>query len=247
MKKFILKLIITFIPALAITVFLYWPVYQRVPLTNRTLNLNAEVNKLKLDIDEDIKEILVNSIQLPFARHELCLKNRNGFHFIHADSNMSGVPFFFYTDDLNQNDYGRKYQLGAMAISFYYTDGTSDSLLYREFKAPIKCETLSLSQLNKYASSTIEYRYANLDTFNELDIGDKGKITMVRPIVGGFFIDSSKTFLIIIARWKFFVITFLILFLVIRKLVNLVSKQSDSLAKKFTGWLNNKFKKHDQL
>jgi len=136
MKGYLLKLATAFLFAFGLTVFLYWPIYQKIPLGNQTVNIDQEVSRLDLSLNEDIKEILDRSIQLPPDRHELCLKNKNGFHFIHADSNSPGAPFLFYTDDLNQDDFGKVNKLGAMGINFYYQDNSSEVLLYRELGQP---------------------------------------------------------------------------------------------------------------
>jgi len=155
---------------------------------------------------------LSGSIQLPLDRHELCLKNRNGFHFIHADSDSPGVPFVFYTNDLNQHEFGKVNKLGAMAITFYYQDNSSETLLYREFKQQKGCVKLEVLKLRKYASSTIEYSYVGLKRMEKLDLGKNGKLAILRSLVKGYYIDTSKSSVFIIARWKFFLSTFAVLF-----------------------------------
>jgi hypothetical protein len=213
----LLNLVTASFLALGLTVLLYWPIYQKVHLENLSPNIDREVSKLDLPLEEDIREILGNSLQVPVNRHELCLKNRNGFHFIHADSNSSGVPFLFYTQNLNLHEYGRKNKLGAMGINFYYHNSLPEVMLYREFDWPRDCKTLDMRKLETFASSTIEYSYVGLNRLEELDLGEKGKLTINRLIVGGYYIDTSKSSVYIIVRWKFFLVTFLLLFLLINK------------------------------
>lgn len=245
MKKFVLKVIIAFILALVLTVALYWPIYQRVPISNQKTNVDQEVSRLDLPLGEDIRDILDRSIQLPIDRHELCLKNRNGFHFFHSDSNSPGVPFVFYTDDLNQQEYGKANKLGAMDINFYYQDGTSEVLLYREFGWPMECQKLETVKLKKYASSTIEYSYVGLNRLEELDLGENGKIALLRSIVGGYFIDTSKSSVLIIARWEYFLWTLGILFGFIFAAIKYISKHSTKIFPTFIKMF--KRKQNDQL
>jgi len=222
MKKH-LKYTTAFLLALGLTVFLYWPIYQKIPLINQTSNIDQEVNRLDLPLGEDIREILDRSIQLPSNRHELCLRNANGFHFIHADSNSPGITFSFYTNDLNQNDFGKTNKLGAMGINIYYQDNSSGVLLYREFDQPKKCMILETAKLKNYASSTIEYSYAGLNMQAELDLGERGKLVVFRSVVGGYFIDTSRSSAYITARWEFFLLTLVILFGILLTIMKLLA------------------------
>ena len=231
MKGYLLKLATAFLFAFGLTVFLYWPIYQKIPLGNQTVNIDQEVSRLDLSLNEDIKEILDRSIQLPPDRHELCLKNKNGFHFIHADSNSPGAPFLFYTDDLNQDDFGKVNKLGAMGINFYYQDNSSEVLLYREFGQPRECSTLGTSKLKNYASSTIEYSYMGLNRLEEFDLEGQGKLVILRSIVGGYFIDTSKSSVYIVARWEFFLLTLLVLFAGIKLSAQYWQKMFSTFAK----------------
>lgn len=224
MKKHLLKPAVAFFLALGLTVFMYWPVYQKISLSNQTSNIDQEVSRLDLPLGEDIKEILDRSIQLPQNRHKLCLKNRNGFHFIHADSNSPGVPFLFYTNDLNQNEFGKVNKLGAMAVNLYYRDNSAKDLLYREFGQPRECLTLEATKLKNYSSSTIEYSYVGLNQQAELDLGDQGRLAIFRSLVGGYFIDTSKSSVYIVARWEFFLLTLITLFGILYTVIKLLMK-----------------------
>lgn len=237
-------IIISIILSLGTTITLYWPLPQRVTLSNQKSNVDREVENVKLDIDADIKEIVSGLFRIPLDRHEICLWNRNGFHFIHSDSSIPDVPLPFYTNDLNQIEYGQKYQLGAMAVRFYYLNQPAEPILYREFGSSIQCETLEYSKLKNYASSTIEYRYAGLETFQELDLGKNGKVGIIRPIVGGYFINTQKTYLIITPRWKFFLFTFVTLFFLFAKLVKYVHSNRQKLFPTFIKWIK-KLKTND--
>ena len=222
--------------ALAVTIFLYWPIYQKIQLNDQSSNVDQEVRRLNLPLGEDIKEILDRGIQLPLDRHEICLENRNRFHFFHSDSNSLGVPFMFYTNDLNQNNFGKINKLAAMGITFYYQDYTSENLLYREFGSSKECNRLEIEKLNKYASSTIEYSYVGLNRLEELDLGENGKLAILRSIVGGYFIDTSKSSLLIVARWEFFLLTFVILLGLFFTAIKYISKYSDKIFPKFISW-----------
>lgn len=223
MKKYLSKPVIALFLALGLTVFMYWPVYQKILLSNQTSNIDKEVSRLDLQLKEDIKEILDRSIQLPPNRHELCLKNRNGFHFIHADSNSSGVPFIFYTNDLNQNEFGKVNKLGAMAVNLYYEDNFPKDSLYREFGYPRECITLEATKLKNYSSSTVEYSYVDLNKQTDLDLGDQGRLAVFRSIVGGYSIDTSKSSIYIVARWEFFLLTFITLFGILFTVIKLLT------------------------
>ncbi len=111
MKNYLIKSLSAFLLAPGLTILLYWPPYQKIPLGNYTSNIDSEINRLDLPLGEEVKEILDRKVDLPKDRHELCLKNKNKFYFIHADSNTPGTPFLFYTNDLNQNDFGKKMQI----------------------------------------------------------------------------------------------------------------------------------------
>jgi hypothetical protein len=198
--------------AFIITGFLYWPLYQKIPLNNSNFGVNQEVSKIELPLGDDLKEILNGNLGLPLNRHELCLVNRNGFRFFHADSNSPGVPFTFYTDDLNKSDFGKNNKLGSMAIHLYYHNGLLEDQVYRELNSPKYCLQLETKKLREYASSTIEYRYLGLARLEELNLGEKKKVSIIRNIVGGYFIDTSNSSAYIIFRWKFFLVTFVILF-----------------------------------
>lgn len=229
-KMKVLKFLLSFFPALGLTVFLYWPIYQNVPLDDLTSNLDQEVRALDLPLEKDIKEILNRSIQLPQNRHELCLKNENGFYFIHTDSNSPGIPFNFFTNDLNQDNFGKTHKLGAMGITFYYQDNSKENMNYREFGWPKKCIVLETSKLKNYfASSTIEYSYMGLNRLEEFDLGEQGKLRIGRPIARGYFIDTSKSSVYIIARWKFFILTFIALFGIIFGVIKLLTKKSSKI------------------
>ena len=194
-----------------------------------------------MPLGEDIGEILDRSIQLPENRHELCLKNRNGFHFIHADSNSPGVPFLFYTSDLNKNEFGKVNKLGAMAVNLYYRDSSAKDLLYREFGQSRGCLTLETTKLKNYASSTIEYSYVGLNQQAELDLGDQGRLAIFRSLVGGYFIDTSKSSVYIVARWEFFLLTFVTLFGILYTIIKLLAKYWQKLFPTFAKIL----KKHN--
>lgn len=214
MKKYLIKSIFAFLLALGLTALLYWPLYQKIPLGNSTSNIDSEVSRLDLSLGDEIKEILDRKIDLPKDRHELCLKNQNGFHFIHADSNTPCAPFLFYTNDLNQNDFGKKNKLGAMAINLYYQNNLPEDENYREFGWPKKCIVLDTTKLKNYASSTIEYSYLVLNRQEEFDLGSQGKLSVLRP-VAGYFVDTAKSSAYIIARWKFFLLTLGALFVIL--------------------------------
>ena len=224
MKKYLLKLTISFLLALGLTVFLYFPIYQKVSLSNQTSSTDQEISKLDLPLGEDIREILGGYIQLPLDRHKLCLKNNNGFQFIHADSYSPGIPFYFYTDNLNQHDFGKTNKLGAMAIRFYYKDNSSEILLYSGAGDPKTCLKLEIAKLKKYASSTIEYSYIGLKRLEKIDTGGQGKLAILRSIVRGYFIDTSKSSVIIVARWEFFLATLVSLFFILLSVSKIVPK-----------------------
>ncbi|OHA83530.1 MAG: hypothetical protein A2937_00270 [Candidatus Yonathbacteria bacterium RIFCSPLOWO2_01_FULL_47_33b] len=208
--------------ALVLTTFLYWPVYQRFPLDGFSIGIDQEINKIDLPIGEDIKEILNGSLYLPFNKHEMCLVNKNSFRFFHADSNSPGVPFTFYTDDLNKSDFGKSNKLGSMAVRLYYQNGLSVDEIYREFNSPQKCFQLETKKLKEYASSTIEYSYLGLARMEELNLDGGRKISVVRNLVGGYAIDTSSSSIYIRARLVFFLATFLALSFVFFKLITLI-------------------------
>lgn len=226
------KLIISFSLALCLTIWLYWPLYQKIQLSNAKTNIDDEVSRLDLPIGEEIKEILDRKIDLPKDRYELCLKNNNKFYLIHADSDSSGVPFYFYTNDLNKQDFGRKNNLGAMAINLYYNDNQSNDKIYREVGQSRDCIVLKDDKLRNYASSTIEYRYVSMGKLEELDLGEKGKFTLLRSLVGGYYVDTKDSSTYIIARWKFFLITTGTLWLVLFIILNQISKYGKKFFKR---------------
>ena len=214
-KKFLLKVIIAFLLALGMTFYFYWPIYQKIPLDGLRENIDIEVSELRfpLDkVDDDIKEILEKKIDLPIDRYELCLKNKNRFHFFHADSNTNGIPFLFYTEDLNQGDYGKKNKLGSMAIKLYYNNNLPKDENYSEFGQPRNCIKLSMAKLKNYASSTIEYSSATINRTEEFELGTQGKLVVRRPVIRGYFINTNNSYAYIIARWEFFILTFVVLF-----------------------------------
>jgi len=47
----------------------------------------------------------------------------------------------------------------------------------------------------------------------ELNLGDQGKIQLLRKIVGGYFIDTSDSRAYISARWLLFVSTLVVLWM----------------------------------
>lgn len=243
MKKFLLKSVIVFSLSLGITVFLYWPLYQKILLSNPRSNIDKEVNKIVLPLSDEVKEILDRKIDLPLNRHELCLKNQNGFHFIHSDSNISGAPFIFYTDDLNRQDYGKKVKLGAMAINLYYKNNLLKDEDYREFGQPKKCIILDAEKLKNYASSTIEYSYAGLNKLFEIDLGALGKLSCESPIVGGYFIDTTESSAYIIARWNFFLLTLGALILFFCAIINWLLKLFQKIYLGILKYFKKKFKK----
>ena len=213
LKKNSVVILISFILAIILTVLLYRPLYQGIPLSNFNFGLDQKVSKTVLPIDSDLKEILNGVLQLPFDRHKLCLVNKNAFRFFHADSNSLGVPFTFYTDDLNKSDFGKNNKLGAMAIRLYYYDGFSVDQIYREFNSPKgDCLQLETKKIKGYASSTIEYSYLGLARLEELNLGDGKKVSIMRSVVGGYEVDTSNSSAYIIFRWQFFLVTFIILF-----------------------------------
>lgn len=210
-QKGFLRYAVAIMMAIAITAYLYWPIYRTVRLNDVNSNIDSEVSRLDLPINEEIKEILDRKIDLPRNRHELCLKNMNGFHFIHADSNTLGVPFHFYTNDLNLEDFGHKNKLGAMAIYLFFQDGLLRDEIYSEFGQPRKCIILDNQKLKRFASSTVEYSFIGLNRLEELPVGSGEKLWLQRPIVGGYSVDTTKSSLYIVARWNFLVLTFIAL------------------------------------
>lgn len=223
MKRQSLKLGIVFLIALGLTVFLYWPVYQRILLTNSKSDIDTEINRLDLPLGDDIKEILDRKIDLPPNRHELCLLNRNQIHLIHADS--SSGPYTFYTDDISQSDIAKSNNVGAMAIKINYDNGQASDEIYRNATAEKLCLTLQTSKLRNYASSTIEYHHFGFGMLEEFDLGEKGKIQISRPVVGASLINTQQSSVFIIARWKFFLLTLGVLFTLVLLVVNWILKR----------------------
>lgn len=224
-KRDRLKLLIACLLALILTIFLYWPLYQKIPLDNSKSSINTEISTLSLPLGEDIREILDRKIDLPNDRHELCLKNENKVYLLHADSNTPGVPFIFATDDIARQDYGKQNNIGAMAIDLYYNNSLSKNDYYREVGQPRLCVKLDTNKLQDYASSTIVYRHVGLNRLEELDLGTQGKLRIMRSIVGGSFIDTSNSSAYIIARWQFFFITLVVLFTVLLAFINWLLKK----------------------
>jgi hypothetical protein len=207
MKKKLIKYIIILLLTFGINFYLYWPIYKKIPLKNpESKNIDEIVKTLDLPIKEEIKEILNKKIDLPTNRHKLCLKNKNGFYLIHADSKQ---PLIFYTQDLNQSDFGKEVKLGAMAIKLSYQNNLPEDEIYREFGQPEKCIILDIEKLKNYASSTVEYSYTTINKQEELDLGQEGKISIQRKMTGGYYIETAKSSIYIIARWQYFILTFI--------------------------------------
>lgn len=219
MKALLFKFLIAFCLALVFTILLYWPLYQKILLNNSNSNINTEINKLNLPISEEIKEILDRKIDLPIDRHQLCLKNNNRFYLVHVDSYIDGMPYFL-TNDVSQTEYALKNKAGAMTIDLYYNNGLSKDEHYREIGQPKKCKKLNTEKLENYASSTIEYHHVGLPSLREeIDLGDQGRIVIIRDIVGGSYVDVANSSAYISARWNFFLMTLGTLYSIIQSVI----------------------------
>lgn len=254
MKENLLKASMAFLLSLGIAVFLYWPIYQKIPLDNlkqeNQNNIDIKINR-DFPLGERIEGMVSRTFGVPLdSRHELCLKNRNKFYFFHSDSRTPEVPFDFYTNDLNQQEYGRKNKLGAMAISLYFQNGFEKDEIYREFGQPIKCIKLEIDKLENYASSTIEYSFVFINRLQGFDIQKQEKLIMSRPIIKGYFIDTTDSWAFIIARWDYFVLTVGLLFSIfgfkyLKKILFLIKQKIVTFLKEnFRGKLW--FKKHQK-
>ena len=224
MKKHLLKPAVALSLALGLTVFLYWPIYQKISLTNSESNIDDKVKKLDLLLGDEIKEILDRKIDLPPNRHELCLENKNRVYLVHADSNTPGIPFLFVTGDISREGYALENKAGAMAIYLYYQNNLSGDENYGEIGQPKKCIVLDTAKLRGYASSTVVYHHIGLNRMEEFDLGGQGTLRILRSIVGGSLVDTVNSSAYIIARWKFFLLTLGTLFGIFFLLVNLVLK-----------------------
>ena|SRR3989344_6759353 len=212
-RRGLVRVIIALILAALLTVYLYWPVYQRVQIGGFT-NVDSEIGNLSdLPLGPELREILDRKIELPIDRHRICLKNRNGFHFIHADSNTDVVPFVFYTDDLNKTEYGKKNSLGAMSLKLHYTGSATDEI-YRKYGDPVGCIDLVTERMRTYASSTVEYGFVGLAQIQSLDVEGRPSLMLLRSIVGGYYIDTSRTSIYVAARWESLLMTFGSLFVI---------------------------------
>lgn len=227
MRKYLLmKTSVALLLAVGLTVFLYWPLYQKIPLTNSKSDIGKELNELDLPLNEDIQEILDRKIDLPRDRHELCLENRNRVYLLHADSNTKGVPFTFHTDDISQHDISKGNSVGAMAMHIYYQNDLPSDEIYRNLgQTKGYCLKLEASKIARYASSTIEYRHIGFDRWEGYDLGEQGKIAILRPIVSSSIVDTTLTSAYIIARWKFFLITLGVLFAIFLTFINWLLKK----------------------
>ncbi|MEK7125510.1 MAG: hypothetical protein AAB880_01200 [Patescibacteria group bacterium] len=186
---------------------------------------------MELPLKEEIKEILDRKIDLPRDRHELCLENKNRFHLLHADSDIKG-GLIFYTNDLAQSNYGKENNLGAMAIKLFYNNNLLADDNYEKVGDLKKCIKLETAKLQNYASSTIEYGTISVNRLEELDLGEQGKFTIGRRVVGGHYIDTADSSAYISARLKFFLITLVTLFGFFSLFVNWISKHRYNFFKK---------------
>jgi len=121
MKRFFIKLIVSFFLAMCLTIIIYWPIYQRIELNDSSSDISTEMKRLDLPIGQELKEVIINNSPIPLNRHQLCLKNDNRVYLIHTDSDYTG--FLFKTNDISQQEDMRETEIGAMAIEIYYKDG----------------------------------------------------------------------------------------------------------------------------
>jgi hypothetical protein len=213
MKKIFSKkgvIVLSLVLALFSTLYLYWPIWQKITLNNTESNQNDNVIKgLELPDflikSDDIRNELNKKINLPFNRYELCLENKNRVYLKHSDSYKTGINF--QTEDMGQDKLFKESKIGAMAINLYY-DGLPTDTNYREIGQPKLCITLNDKKLQHYASSTIQYHHVGLDLSDEFDLKEKGKVTIIRSIIGGSFIDTSQSSASIRAQWPNFIWTF---------------------------------------
>lgn len=220
MKESLTKAVFSFLLAVGLTTYFYWPVYTNIKLDNSISDISTEIKRLNLPLGDEIKEILNRFAQIPINRHQLCLENNNRVYLIHADSERVGITF--HTDDISRTPFGTTSKIGSMAIEMYYTDGSPKFENYREIGQPKLCKELDVQKLELYASSTALYRHARLKRTDELELEGLGKLVIGR-IIGNSFIDTSNSKASIVPRWPLFWFTLITLSAIFWKLTGWVS------------------------
>ncbi|GEM_PF-2827118 len=206
MKRFfanlkIKNLILCFALSLGFTVWLYWPLYQRIDLENSISK--QEIERISLPINEEISRILEDrGVYFPFSTHQLCLLNRNRVYLVHADSPL------FRTQDVSRAENIQETQAGAMAIWLYYSNTRKPDDLYKKVRQNLlPCLALNNEHLKNFASSTIEYRHIGLREVAEIDFENQGKILMTRDVAKSE-IDTNHSWVALIAIPFNFILTF---------------------------------------
>jgi hypothetical protein len=185
--------------SLLITIFLYWPIYQKIKIqdseTKETTNIKI------LDLSKIEKYLPFLNINLPPIRHKFCFKNNNKVYLIHTDSKK---PYIFRTDNVAQEKEIKENNVGAMEIAFRYNDFSSDEF-YRKI-GDNECKDFDVKKLRNLASSTIEYNHMHVSNISELDLKNGEKLVLGR-ILGNSFIDTKSSYAIIIVKIDFFLLS----------------------------------------
>src|SRR3989344_8244201 len=119
--KIFLLIFVSFLLASILSIRVYNPIYQPLPLNDSISDISTEIKKLDFPLGEVVQEIMGSFIHLPTNRHQLCLLNHNRVYLIHSDSHSTGYEF--RTNDISQREDGRKMEAGAMTIEMYYSGG----------------------------------------------------------------------------------------------------------------------------
>jgi hypothetical protein len=206
------NVIISTLLALLFTVYLYWPLYQRLPIANYEADFYTQIQNIDFPIGDEIAEVLNRLNILPFDRHQLCLENNNQARLLHADSGITEPPLVFFTEDISKIDLFKENRIGAMAITLHYNNDLTDDPVYREIGQPKKCIILKAEKLRGYASSTIVYKGLGLSVTEELDLGEAGKFKVPRDVVKSTLIDTKNSIATIVPRWHLLILTLSTLF-----------------------------------
>ncbi len=224
-KKFIIRLFLSLALSSILTIFLYWPVFEKIPLDNSQSEISSTTikNLVSSQIKIDTKNMLSNFLQkeigyaIPIDTHQLCLLNKNKVYLEHSDSQIIGIKF--YSGDITKLNNFKDEGVGAMSIDLYY-DGQQKDENYRDIMQPQQCIILDEQKLKDYASSTISYHHiGTLEFVDNLDLKGKGKLVVIRQIISGSFIDTSLSTAYISARWFYLITTLLFLWLLLYILI----------------------------
>lgn len=217
--KYSFIFLIYFLIPILIVIILYWPVYQKIEIKNFESKNEDTIKSLDLKINTEYLKFFSGYVP-EGPLHEFCFKNNNKVYLIHADSHE---PYIFTTGDISQIPEIKEKNVGAMDITLYYSNNSSDKF-FRNINEN-NCEDINIKNLYNIASSTIEYKYVGINSISQIDLEDK-KFLLGR-IIGNSFIDTrlSKAYIKVKFSYFFLTIIFTLIFWDgIIKIISLIKK-----------------------